>query len=158
MMKPYTRLILVLAVAAIVAAVSHVVCHRLGCGKHVCAATDRSGWHNPAWLASKLKLAPEQKAKFDALETKYRAVLAEACAKHRELQAKLDGALFSDGGTPGAAALLEEMSHLQLQMDTATVRQIRDIDALLAPEQRQAFRALVSTCLCGKCPATGKQK
>ena len=158
MMKPYTRLVLVLAVAAIVAAVSHVVCHRLGCGKHVCPATERSGWHNSAWLAGKLQLAPEQQAKFAALETKYRAVLADTCAKHRELQAKLDGALFAAGGTPAVDALLVELSHLQLQADTATVRQIRDIDALLAPAQRQTFRALVSTCLCGKCPAPGKQK
>jgi Spy/CpxP family protein refolding chaperone len=157
MMKPYTRLLLLLSVVAVVAAASHVLCHRLGCGKHACATKELSGWHNSAWLASKLKLAPEQQAKFNALEAKYRAALAEACAKHRELQAKLDGMLFAADGA-AADGLLAEMSRLQLQMDTATVRQIRDLDALLTPEQRQVFRELLSTCLCGKCPATGTQK
>lgn len=152
MMKPYTRLFLVLSAVVVVAAASHVLCHRLGCGKHACATTELSGWHNSAWLAGRLKLAPEQKAKFDAQEAKYRAALADACTKHRELQGKLDGVLFAEGGA-AADGLLAEMARLQLQADLATVHHIRDIDALLTPEQRQSFRALLSTCLCGKCPA-----
>ena len=157
-MKPYLRVILVLVVAGIAVAVSHVVCHRLGCGTHACAATERSGWHNPAWLAGELKLTPGQQVKFNALAAEYRAVLMDACAKHRQLQAKLDGLLFAAGGAPATEGLLAEMSRLQLQVDTGTIRHIRDIDALLTPEQRQAFRALVSTCLCGKCPAKGTPK
>ena len=158
MTKPYVRRVLLLAVAAIVAAVSHVVCHRLGCGqKHACAATKRSGWHDAAWLVGKLKLTPGQQAEFARFEADYRVTLEAACAKHRQLQTQLDGVLFGYGAAHAkTGALLAEMSRAQLAADNATVRHIREIDALLAPAQQAVFRALVSSCLCGNCPAKGK--
>lgn len=153
-MKPYMRLVLLLSVVVMVAAASHGVCHRLGCGKAPCATAQCFNSQDSAWLAGELNLAPEQKAKFDALEEKYRIALADIRVRHQKLKTKLDCVLFDAGTTQEVLdGLVVEMSQVHLQADSETVRHFRDIDGLLTPEQRQIFRTLVSSCVCGKCPA-----
>ena len=109
--------------------------------EHVC-------WHNAAWLAEKLKLTPEQKAKVEVLNAEYVAALESAGAKHRDLHVQLNAALF-DANAPAEKAdgLLAEMSRAKLAADRATIRHIRAVAALLTPEQLKTFRELFN-CRC----------
>lgn len=149
-MKLYLRLFFLLAAVAVVAAASHVFCHRLGCGKPACtAAPERGCWHDASVLAGKLKLTPEQKVKVEALNAEYKAALEATGATHRELHAQLNDVLFDADAPPGKAdALLSEMSRAKLTADRATIRHIRAVAALLTPEQLKLFQELFA-CHCG---------
>jgi Spy/CpxP family protein refolding chaperone len=159
-MKPYLRLFYLLAAVAVVAAASHVFCHRLGCGKPAVgtSAPEHVCWHNADWLAGKLKLTPEQKAKVEALNAEYVAALESTGAMHRELHAQLNTALFDADAPPEKDdALLAEMSRARLAADRATIRHIRAVAALLTPEQRKLFQKLFA-CHCGGAAGPAKQE
>lgn len=139
---PYLRLFLVLSGVALVATASHVLCHRLGCGRKA-EPTPMACWHDTSWLAAELKLTPEQRAKLIPLDAEYAAALGAAGHSHRRLHAELNQALF-DAAVPATKAeeLLAEMSQARLEADRATIHHIRAVIALLTPEQRKDFQAL----------------
>lgn len=143
-MKPYGRLLILLVVAAVVGVASHAISHRFGCGKRADSpAQAQACWHNTDWLATELKLTPEQKAKLAPLNAEYAAALESACAAHRLLHAQLNSALFDAGASAGKSdALLAEMSRARLEADRATLRHIRAVSALLTPDQLKAFQKL----------------
>jgi len=107
---------------------------------------------NSAWLATKLDLAEDQVTAIKALQTSFTDELSQSCEMQCSARFELGEAFFADAFTPEMEqAMVDKMAKAQASADLATLRHIRQIHALLNPEQQKVYVDLVSRCLCAEC-------
>ena len=125
---------------------------------HACggrpAAVDRL--QDVSVLAAKLGLSAAQAAEVRRLHADLAAELRTCCERHCAARARLGATLVAEtNGTAQADALLAEMCRAYEQSERATLAQIRQVRAVLNPEQRRRFDALISDCVCQPCDMPG---
>lgn len=109
-------------------------------------------------LAKELQLSDEQVREIQRLHTDLAVQLSDCCARHCAARARLSQALVADtNGTAQADAVVTDMCRAYEQSERATLEQIRQVRAVLNPEQRKRFDARVSDCVCQTCDMPGNK-
>ena len=109
-----------------------------------------------SFLTHELQLSDAQAREFGRLHATLGAKLNDCCVRHCAVRARLARALVSEtNGTAQADAILAEMCQAYEQSEQATLNHIRGVRALLNPEQKRRFDAMIANCMCGTCSMLG---
>ena len=158
-MKAKALLIMVLGLAA--AAAAYGAARRWGCGgaaprDPLAAVQDVSA------LARKLELTPAQADAVRDIHRQLGADLSACCATHCDARARLAQAVVTNAPEELVEARLDELARAYRDGERRTVDRIRAVRAVLEPEQRTRFDALLTAgCGCGTCcgkPAMPRQE
>ena len=131
-----------LAVLILLAVTAGFVCYRMSCEPTLHAAAAKG--EPMAWLRADFHLTDEQ---YDAVQ-KLHDAYAGSCAEHcRMIQAatKTRNALKAASRSDAAAMLEAEknLQELRAHCETAITRHVREVAALMSPEEGQRYLALV---------------
>ena len=106
-----------------------------------------------AYLTRALDLSEAQVREVSALHDTLGAKLQAACVHHCAARIGLGESLMDDVmGEAEIEALLEDMGRAYLESERAVLEHIRDMNALLLPEQREPFNRLIRGTFCRTCP------
>ena len=107
-------------------------------------------------LTRELGLSSTQAAAIAQLHANLAVTLKDCCRRHCAARDRLGAALAAEtNGTAQADAIVSEMCLAYEQSERATLAQIRQVRAILNPEQRKRFEAMISECVCQTCDMPG---
>ena len=99
---------------------------------------------------------PQLAAAIAQLHANLAVTLKDCCRRHCAARDRLGAALAAEtNGTAQADAIVSEMCLAYEQSERATLAQIRQVRAILNPEQRKRFEAMISECVCQTCDMPG---
>lgn len=144
-----------LVVLVVAASAFGVTRWRMSCASGACADSLRER----SALTRELRLDNEQAAAIRKLNNDLESRLADCCMRHCAARARLIDALAADAnaGTQ-AEAVVSQMCQAYADSERATVSNIREVRALLRPEQRLLFDRKLSRGLCASCPMNKRQQ
>ncbi len=109
--------------------------------------------HNLDYLTRALNLDAVQVGEVAALHEALNARLKEACIHHCAARVDLGEALIDDLiGDSEIETLLQDMGRAYLESERVVLEHIRDMNALLRPEQRERFSRMIRDTFCRACP------
>ena len=138
-MKYLTR---TLAVLVLLAATAGFVCYRMSCDPSLHAAAAKGDCME--WLRADFHLTDEQYAAVQKLHDAYAGSCAEHCRMIQEAT-KTRNALQAANRSDAAAMIEAEknLQELRTHCETAITRHVREVAALMSPEEGQRYLALV---------------
>jgi hypothetical protein len=142
-MKKYLPLLVGFAVAVVA---SFGVC-RWG---HCKTNQSMDALQDAAWLKKTLQLSDPQVAEIQKLQTDLKSRMQQCDTAHCAARCQLAGVLFSVDKAK-ADAQIETMCKMQADVERATLEHIRQVHALLTPEQKKQYENLISSCVCAQC-------
>lgn len=109
-----------------------------------------------SFLSRELRLSDVQAREVAKLHVSLTTKLADCCQRHCAVRARLGPALCNEtNGTVQARMIVEEMCRADAESELATLDHIQRVRALLNPEQKKRFDALITECVCGSCAMCG---
>ena len=131
-----------LAVLVVLAVIAGIVCYRLGCEPTL---HDAAAKGDPmAWLRADFHLTDAQYAAVQKLHDSYAGSCAEHCRMIQEAT-KVRNSLHAAKSADSAAMIEAEknLQELRTHCETAIARHVREVAALMSPEEGQRYLALV---------------
>lgn len=102
-----------------------------------------------SFLERELQLTESQTRTIEGLQLTLSTGLKDCCERHCAARAKLGRALAAEtNGNAQAEAVLAEMCRAYEEGERTTLAHIRQVRAVLTPEQRRRFDAMILDCTC----------
>jgi Spy/CpxP family protein refolding chaperone len=98
------------------------------------------GGPGPMGMLQQLNLTDDQRTRIQSLLEQQRQAHQGTMQKMRDLQQQLKNAIFADNGPADTAALQQQISTLQGQLEADRIGLEKQIAAVLTPDQRKQVR------------------
>lgn len=121
-----------------------------------CPAPSRAELGDVRALTRTLGLTPSQATALQALQARYGAKLSECNATHCSARRGLAAEISEEAGSAERTdASVAELCRAYERTERLTLAHLRAVRALLNPEQRTKFDALMMRCRCSSCIPQG---
>lgn len=150
-----TRWLIPLLALIAAAVVAYAVARRTACCPRSPAP---EAWQDVSHLEHELRLTDAQAGRARRLHAEFCARLTECCARHCAARALLTEALpLGTNAEATADAIISDMTRAYRDSERATVDHLREMRAMLTPEQSRRFDALVAEQIGKTCSMPGSR-